>query len=118
MENAKPLESEPNRLMSFSLRRPGLVMHGLFILACLFKVLDIFVLRLDELLGEAILTKGLGFILIVAYVWICRRKLRDIGFKSRFVGKALLISAVSFISLYVIAFGVQLRTCVKITSVF
>ena len=80
----------------------------LFILVCLFKILDSFVLRLDELLGEAILTKSLGFLLIVAYLWVCGRRLRDIGFKSRFAGKALLISAVCFISLYVVAFGAQL----------
>lgn len=108
MENAKSPETEPNWLLSFSLRRPNLVMFVLFILASLIKLLDTFVLRLDELLGEAILTKGLGLLLITAYVWTCKRKLRDIGFKSRFAGKALLISAVCFISLYVVAFGAQL----------
>jgi len=108
MENKNSPLTHSNWLLSLSLQRPGLVMLVLFILACLIKILDSFVLRLDELLGEAILTKGLGLLLLVAYVWTCRRKLSDIGFKSRFVGKALLISAVCFVSLYVIAFGVQL----------
>jgi membrane protease YdiL (CAAX protease family) len=108
MENTNSSGTHPNWLLSASLRRPGLVMLVLFILASLIKVLDSFVLRLDELLGEAILTKGLGFLLLVTYVWACRRRLCDIGFKSRFAGKALLISAVCFISLYVVAFGAQL----------
>jgi membrane protease YdiL (CAAX protease family) len=108
MQNTDSPETHPNWLYSLSLRRPGLVMLVLFILACVIKILDSFVLRLDELLGEAILTKGLGFVLLAAYVWICGRRLRDIGFKSRFAGKALLISAVCFISLYVVAFGAQL----------
>jgi membrane protease YdiL (CAAX protease family) len=108
MQNTDSPETHPNWLYSLSLRRPGWVMRVLFILACVIKILDSFVLRLDELLGEAILTKGLGFVLLAAYVWICGRRLRDIGFKSRFAGKALLISAVCFISLYVVAFGAQL----------
>ena len=108
MENTNLPEKDPNWLLSASLRRPGLVMLVLFVLACFIKILDSFVLRLDERLGEAILTKSLGFILLAAYVWTCRRKLSDIGFKSRLVGKSLLIAAICFISLYVIAFGAQL----------
>ncbi len=108
MENANTTETNPNWLLSLSLRRPGLVMLVLFILAYLIKIMDSFILRLDEQLGEAILTKGLGLILLAAYVWICGRRLRDIGFKSNFVGKALLIAAVSFISIYVIAFTAQI----------
>ena len=108
MEYKNPAQNGSARLLSVSLQRPGLVMLILFILASLIKIIDSFVLRLDELLGEAILTKGLGLLLLVAYVWACRRKLSDIGFKSRFVGKALLISAIGFISLYAIAFAAQL----------
>jgi len=107
MGNTNLSEKDSSWLLSASLRRPGLVMLVLFVLACLIKILDSFVLRLDERLGEAILTKGLGFVLLVAYIWTCRRKLSDIGFKSRFVGKALLITAICFISLYVISFGAQ-----------
>jgi membrane protease YdiL (CAAX protease family) len=108
MENANAPETNANWLLSVSLRRPVLVMFVLFVLAILIKVLDTLVLRLDELLGEAILTKSLGFVLILAYVWICGRKLRDIGFKSRFVGKALLLAFVCFISLYIVAFAAQI----------
>jgi len=107
MGNTNLSEKDSSWLLSASLRRPGLVMLVLFVLACLIKILDSFVLRLDERLGEAIMTKGLGFVLLVAYIWTCRRKLSDIGFKSRFVGKALLITAICFISLYVISFGAQ-----------
>ena len=108
MGNASATQNKASWLLSLSFRRPGLVMFVLFILASLIKILDSFVLRLDERLGEAILTKGLGFLLLIAYLWACRRKLSDIGFKSRFVGKALLIAVICFISLYVVAFGAQL----------
>lgn len=101
-------EGKTNWLLSLSLRRPVLVMLILYILACLIKILDSFVLRLDELLGEAILTKALGFVLVAVYVWACGRKLRDIGFHTRYLAKSLLISAVGFIILYILAHGVQM----------
>ena len=108
MGNASATQNKDSWLLSLSFRRPGLVMFVLFLLAGLIKILDTFVLRLDEMLGEAILTKGLGFVLLVAYVWTCRRTLSDIGFKTRFVGKAFLIAAICFVSLYVVSFGAQL----------
>jgi len=101
-------ERKTNWLLALSLERPVLVMLVLFILACLIKILDVFILRLDEQLGEAILTKGLGFVLVAAYVWICGRKLSDIGFHTRNLGKSLLISSLGFVILYIMAYGVQL----------
>ncbi len=101
-------KSSTNWLLSASLKHPVLVMLILFIIACLFKILDSFVFRLDELLGEAILTKALGFLLVAVYVWGCGRKLSDIGFHKRFLGKALLISALSFIILYIVAYTTQM----------
>ncbi|MDJ0756048.1 MAG: type II CAAX endopeptidase family protein [Ardenticatenaceae bacterium] len=100
--------SEPNRILAYSLRHPVIVSFVLYILAWIIKYFDTFVLRLDELLGEAILTKSLGFVLVVVYVWVCGRKLRDIGFHSRDLGKVLLTAFVGFGALYAIAFGTQL----------
>ena len=108
MEHANYPETNDNRLLSFSLQRPVLTMLVLFVLALFVKVLDTLVFRFDEMLGEAILTKSLGFLLVLAYLWIAGRKLRDIGFKTRFLGKALLLAAVGFICLYVVAYLAQI----------
>lgn len=110
MSDVIPVDSNKNWLLSISLKRPVLVMLVLFFLACVLKILDSLIFRLDELVGEAIFTKLLGFLLVVAYVWACGRSLRDIGFHTRFLGKALLISAVSFISLYLVAHIVQITS--------
>jgi membrane protease YdiL (CAAX protease family) len=80
----------------------------LLFLAYVIKLFDSFVFRLDELLGEAILTKGLGLVLVAAYVWISRRKLRDIGFHTQNLGITLLIAFVGFGILYALAFTTQL----------
>jgi membrane protease YdiL (CAAX protease family) len=72
------------------------------------KIFDTFIFRLDEVIGEAILTKALGFVLVAAYVWMARRKLSDIGFRSRNLGIALLITLVGFCLIYALAFTSQL----------
>jgi membrane protease YdiL (CAAX protease family) len=97
-----------NRLLSISIKRPVLIMLVLLFIACLIKILDTLIFRLDELVGEAILTKLLGFFLVVVYVKACGRNLRDIGFHTRMLRKALLIPALCFVGLYVAAFTVQL----------
>jgi membrane protease YdiL (CAAX protease family) len=78
------------------------------IMACIIKFLDSFVFRLDELIGEAILTKLLGLILVAAYVWVCRRRIREIGFHAQNLGTTLLIAFVGFGILYALAFTSQL----------
>lgn len=98
----------PNRLLAISLRHPVLVMLVLFLLAYLLKLLDTFVLPLNEMVGELIFTKLLGFGLVVAYLWACDRRLRDIGFHSRGLGPSVLIGAVTVIGLFVISYAAQL----------
>ena len=48
-------------LYELSIRHNILVPLILLLIAVVFKVLDVFVLRLDELLGEIILSKSIGF---------------------------------------------------------
>jgi membrane protease YdiL (CAAX protease family) len=100
--------NDSHGLLGYSLDRPVLVMLGLYIIAWMVKILDTFIFRLDELIGEAILTKALGLILVAAYVWIVRRKLSDIGFHSKNLGITLFISVVGFGFIYVFAYLSQL----------
>ena len=74
--------SKQNWLLGISLDRPFLVMLSLYIIAWIIKFVDTFVFRLDELIGEAILTKALGFLLVAAYVWVAGRRLSDIGLRT------------------------------------
>lgn len=108
MSSIRSSAGEPNRILTYSLKHPVLVSFALYILAWIIKYLDTFVFRLDELIGEAILTKSLGFVLVVAFVWICGRKLRDIGFHAQDLGKVLFIALAGFGSIYAIAFVTQL----------
>jgi membrane protease YdiL (CAAX protease family) len=82
-------------------------MLSLYIIAWVIKIIDTFIFRLDELIGEAILTKALGFLLVVAYVWLSGRKLRDIGFRRSNLGISLVLT-LGFVSIYALAFISQL----------
>jgi len=74
-----------------TLRKPVLTGILLMLVALVFRLIDIFVLRLDERLGEIILSKALGFCLVVAFVWAIGRRLAAIGFHGRRLGESLLL---------------------------
>jgi membrane protease YdiL (CAAX protease family) len=108
MSNKQIHSSKQNWLLGFSLDRPFLVMLSLYIIAWIIKIVDTFVLRLDELIGEAILTKALGFLLVAAYIWVARRKMSDIGFRTKNLVISLVLTVVGFGLIYVLAFTSQL----------
>jgi len=108
MSNTNPGNIKPNKILTYSLKRPVMASLILYILVWFIKYVDTFALRLDEKIGEAILTKALGFILVLLYVWFCGRKLRDIGFHSRNLVEVLLMAFAGFGFLYAFAFVTQL----------
>jgi len=89
------------------LRHPILIPLILFIIAAILKVLDVFVFRLDELLGEIILSKSLGFILVVTYLWFVGKSVKAIGLHGKSVGKALIIGATGIILILLVCYGLQ-----------
>jgi len=91
----------------WSLRHTLLIPVILFIIAAILKVVDVFVLRLDEILGEIILSKSLGFILVLGYLWFFGKSVTTIGLHSRSVGKALIIGAAGIIFILLVSYGLQ-----------
>jgi uncharacterized protein len=65
------------------------------------------VLRLDERLGEIILSKALGFCLVLGFVWAIGKKPSLIGFHGRRVGENLLIGTVVTVLPLIIAYTVE-----------
>ena len=61
-------------------QRPVLTGIILALIALIFRLIDISVLRLDERLGEIILSKALGFFLVISLLmmvvilFVCRRR--------------------------------------------
>lgn len=84
-------DAPPDRRRRLPARWPIVAPLIVLAIALLLRTIDVFVLRLDERLGEIILSKALGFALVVAYVWWVRRRLPAIGMHHRQLGAALAI---------------------------
>jgi|Deesub1362A_J573_1020465.scaffolds.fasta_scaffold00005_321 hypothetical protein len=78
----------------FSLKHPIKISLILFIIVLVLRVIEIFILRLDEAWGEISVSKFLGFLIIIGYLWLVKRKIRDIGFHSTNFIKSISIAAV------------------------
>ncbi len=62
------------------LLRPLTLSICLISVTMVFRLLDIFVFRLDDLLGEIILSKIIGFIIVILFVKIVGENISNIGF--------------------------------------
>jgi len=101
------------RLQQISLEKPILTALVLMVIALFFKWIDTFILRLDERWGEIILSKSLGFILVIVFVWLTRHKLKAIGLHSKRIGQSLFIGTFITIAAYLISYGVEYLLAVQ-----
>jgi membrane protease YdiL (CAAX protease family) len=95
------------QLYRISQQHPFIVPISLLLIAFVFRIIDIFVLGLDELLGEIILSKLLGFLLVLGYIWAVGKTITSIGLHRRDINEVLLIGGVGTSVIFVAAFGLQ-----------
>ena len=102
-------ESDPggNRLYMFSIRHPFLLPVILLLVSIALRILDIFFLPLAEVLGEAVIHKAAGFLLVIIYIWAAGRSLQAIGLHCRRIGGALLIAVSGIAAVLLVAFTLQ-----------
>ncbi len=91
----------------YSFQKPLLTGVVLVLIASIFRLVDIFVLRLDERLGEIILSKALGFCIVVFFVWAIGKKLVSIGFHGKRLAEGLLIGVVITLLPLIVAYAVE-----------
>lgn len=96
------------KLRELSLSKPLIVGIGLICLAMVFRLLDIFVFRLDDLLGEIILSKTIGFVIVIVFVKMIGEKMSDIGFNFNNKRSIFIIGAVITIGLMIVGYVVEL----------
>ncbi len=94
-------------LQRLSLENPVLVGLILLLIALLFRIVDIFVLRLDERLGEIILSKSLGFVLVVLFVWSTGQQLKDIGLHSQLLGQSVFLGVLVTGVALAVGYGIE-----------
>jgi len=67
---------------NFSLSHPLQIGIILFTMILVLRIVEIFYFRLDEIWGEVFVSKLLGFLIIIGYLWLAKRKIGDIGLHS------------------------------------
>jgi len=97
--------SRAQKWYEWSLRHTILIPIILFIIAVIFKILDVF--HIDERLGEIIVSKSLGFLLVVAYLWLVGKSVTAIGLHGKYVTKSLLIGSTGIILILLFSYGLQ-----------
>ena len=102
------MTEENNWFNRQSLNHPVLVCFFLLIIALIFRIIDIFILRLDDRLGEIILSKSLGFILIIIFLYLAGKSLAYIGLNRQKAGKAFFIGGIGMLLIFIVACGIQL----------
>jgi membrane protease YdiL (CAAX protease family) len=106
IKNAR-FESFGHWLQGTALARPVAVSVGLFAIALFFRWIDGFVLRLDEILGELILTKSLGFGLVLLFLYLTGRKLKHIGMHAGFWYQNLLMGIGITTGAFIVGYAVE-----------
>ncbi len=94
-------------LRELSLSKPLIVGIGLICLAMVFRLLDIFVFRLDDLLGEIILSKTIGFIIVIVFVKMIGEEMSDIGFNFDNKRSIFTIGAVITVGLLIVGYAFE-----------
>ncbi len=96
-----------NLIKRNTFQRPILTGIVLMLIALIFRLTDIFILRLDERLGEIILSKTLGFLLVLFFVWVIDRKPSSIGFHGRRLGESLVLGVTITVLPFIVAYAVE-----------
>ena len=98
--------SRSEQYNAFSLARPISVALAFFLIVVALRSIDLFVLNL-ELPDPIIVSRVLGFLLVLGYLRLLRKPISSIGLHTRNFGKALLIGILSLVLLYVTLYAVQ-----------
>jgi uncharacterized protein len=102
-----PSVSRSNRYNALTLGRPILVSLAFFIAIIALRAIDLFVLKIEGLPDETIISRVLGFLLVLGYLWALRKPLAALGLHAKNFGYAFLIGGFSLVVLYMILYAVQ-----------
>ena len=95
------------RLRELSLSQPLVVGMSLICFVMIFRLLDIFIFRLDEILGEIILSKSIGFIVVILFVKSIGNKMSDIGFNLKNKMSIIIIGVLMTIGLMILGYCIE-----------
>jgi membrane protease YdiL (CAAX protease family) len=107
MKTISPSISQAERSNALSLAGPIVVSLAIFLVVVALRYIEAFVPGLDILPDKTIVSKVLGFLLVLGYLRALRKPIRAIGLHARNFDRALLIGGLSLIILYAALYSVQ-----------
>ena len=99
--------SRPKRSSIFSLPQSVMVPLAFVLVLIALRSVDLFVLRLENLPDQPIVSRVLGFLLVLGYLQVLGKPISSIGLHARNFGRAFLIGGLSLIILYTSLYAVQ-----------
>ncbi|MBO8156813.1 MAG: CPBP family intramembrane metalloprotease [Bacillaceae bacterium] len=79
----------------------------ILMLALLFRINDIFVLRIDEQWGEIFISKAIGFLLVLLYLFLSNKSISFIGLRRTNITVNLILGAILTIAIYFLAYLIE-----------
>ena len=107
MKTTSSSVSRAERYNALSLPRPIMASLALFLIVVALRSIEVFVLRLDVLPDKTIVSRVLGFLVVLGYLWALQKPVSSIGLHARNFDKAFLIGGLSLVILFVALYGVQ-----------
>ncbi len=94
-------------LKRFAQQKPVQMAAAILLVIVALRLLDVFVIRSDEIFGEQYLTKVVGMILVFGYAWYVKGDWSSIGFGKENWGVAMLLGAAIMGVALLIGYGVE-----------
>lgn len=90
-----------------SKKNPIIAGMVLLLIALLLRINDIFLLKIDELWGEIIISKLLGFILIISYTLYVKKNLGPMGLHKNRLGFSLVLGFIITFIIYLLSYVME-----------
>lgn len=107
MKTTSSSMSQAEQYDMFSLARPFVIALALFLIVVALRYIEVFVPGLGALPDKTIVSRGLGFLLILGYLRVLQKPISSIGLHAQNLDKAFLIGGLSLIILYTTLYAVQ-----------
>jgi membrane protease YdiL (CAAX protease family) len=88
-------------------KNPILFGFCILIISFILRLNDIFVLKIDQLLGEIVVSKALGFILILVSMYLIKKSLSTIGLHKKHLVLCISLGFLLNLAVYLISYGIE-----------
>lgn len=94
-------------MLTYLQKKPIQLAFSLLFLTLLLRLNDIFILKIDERFGEIIISKALGFFLILLFMLLVKERLSTIGLHRKYYRFCVCLGFLLNLVLYLISYGIE-----------